>query len=251
MFVMIIIRLYQRRKRLNIKRLKFYLNSYFKLNILLFIIFFIGCGHQNNIKLGQNYYKMALAEISDPKISKQHSYKKALFYLDNALSQEERPEFLAFKATLLFELGYSVLGEQFFDLALDRVKDSRLASEILNNKACLLAQSGMLNNENNKIDTAQNIWKDLELNKDYLTPEVSLFNQSKIFVYKNEYKLAQEKLEKAITIAPNYLDAHYYLALVSYNLSDIEYAKKEVETVLFLYPEHKSALRLKGILQNI
>lgn len=233
------------------KKLKFYLICYFKFNILLLTVFFSSCGRKNNIKLGQNYYNMALAEISDPKISKQYSYKKALFYIDHAIAQEERADFLAFKATLLFELGYSSLGQQLFDLALDRVKNSRLASEILNNKACLLAQSGMLNDENDKIANAQNIFRKLELDENYLTPEVSLFNQSKIFVYKNEYKLAKEKLEKAISIAPNYLDAHYYLALVSYNLLDFERTKKELEAVLFLYPEHKSALRLNAILKNI
>lgn len=233
---------------MNIKRFKFQLNAFF---VCFFIFFISGCGKQKNNKLAQNYYKMAMEELSDMKNGKEYSCKRAIDFVDMAISLDDKPEYLAFKATLLFELGYDEIGENFFDNALSKTKNEKLRCEILNNKACLLAQVGMFNNDNSKVDYAFNTWQDLIYNKDYLTPEVAYFNQSKFYIFKNNYELAKEKLLRSIEISPNYIDAHYYLALVYYNLSDIRAAKNEIQTVLYLFPEHKSAKRLQQILDKL
>ncbi|MBD3273517.1 tetratricopeptide repeat protein [Candidatus Dependentiae bacterium] len=229
---------------MNIKSLKFY--------IFVFLLFFLyGCGKRKTNKLAQNYYKMAVLELQDQKTSKEYSYKKALDYIDKSLEIEEKSEYIALKGTILFELGYESFGENLFDQALEKTDDPKLKCEILNNKACLMAQVGMYKDQGLKIGLALDIWKKLENDKDYLTPEVSLFNQSKVFVFNNDYNNAKKKLEKAVQISPNYLDAHYYLALVNYNLSDYVSAKNELDTVLFLYPDHKGAQNLKRIMQKI
>ncbi|MBU4270071.1 tetratricopeptide repeat protein [Candidatus Dependentiae bacterium] len=233
---------------MNIKRFNFHLNAFF---VLFLLIFIVGCGKQENKKLAQNYYKMAIEEVQDTKNGKEYAYKKAIDYIDEALKIDQKTEYLAFKATLLFELGYDELGDSLFDIALQKTKDEKLKCEIFNNKACLLAQVGILNHDNDKIDYAFNIWQNLINNKDYLTPEVALFNQSKVYVFKNDYELAKNKLLKAIQLSPNYIDAHYYLALVYHNLSDIKAAKNEINTVLYLFPEHESAKRLMQILKNL
>ena len=233
---------------MNIKRFKFQLNAFF---VLFFIFFIAGCEKQKNNKLAQNYYKMAMEELADIKNGKEYSCKRAIDFVDMAINIDEKPEYLAFKATLLFELGYDEIGENFFDNALSKTKNEKLRCEILNNKACLLAQVGMFNHDNGKVDYAFNVWQDLIYNKDYLTPEVAYFNQSKFYIFKNNYELAKEKLLRAVEISPNYIDAHYYLALVYHNLSDIQAVKNEIQTVLYLFPEHKSAKRLEQILQNL
>lgn len=209
------------------------------------------CSKQKTNKIAQNYYKMAILELQEGGGDRQYSYKKALYNIEKALEVEEKSEYLALKGTLLFELGYDSLGESLFDKALLNADDSKLKCEILNNKACLFAQVGMFNKQDFKVNQALDIWQKLERDKDYLTPEVAFFNQSKIFVYKNDYKNAKEKLQRAVQISPNYLDAHYYLALVHYNLLDTIAAQSELDAVLFLYPEHKGALNLKRIIQNI
>jgi tetratricopeptide (TPR) repeat protein len=229
---------------LNIKSYKF-------IFLFLLTILFFGCGKQKDNKLAQNYYKLALVELQDQDNNRLYSYKKAIEHIENAIRIEEKPEYLAFKATLLFELGDDLFGETLFNLALSKAQDSKLKCEILNNKACLFAQVGMYNEQSFKVNNALEIWEKLEADKDYLTPEVSLFNQSRVYIYKNDYQTAKDKLLKAVKIAPNYLDAHYYLALVFYNLSDNISAQNQLDTVLYLYPEHKGAQNLKKIIQNI
>ncbi len=229
---------------MNIKSFKFYL-------FILFVPFFVGCGKQKTNKFAQNYYKMAILELQEQKSGKQYSYKTALGYIDEALRIDEKSEYLALKATVLFELGYDTFSERLLEQALLKTDDPKLKCEILNNKACLFAQVGMYNKQDFKISQALDIWEKLQDDKDYLTPEVSLFNQSKVLVFNNDYKNARTKLEKAVHISPGYLDAHYYLALVDYNLTDYIAAQSELDTVLFLYPSHKGAQNLKNIMQNI
>ncbi|KKP24719.1 MAG: hypothetical protein SZ59_C0001G0037 [candidate division TM6 bacterium GW2011_GWF2_28_16] len=220
----------------------------FFLNILFFLP---SCNKQKNNKLAQNYYKMALVELQDQRDLNNYSYKKALEYVNLALNLNTTPEYLALKATLLLELADENVALEFFDAALINTKDNKLKCEILNNKACLQAQIGMLSKNENLINSSILIWQDLTKNKDYLTPEVALYNISKVNAYNNNYINAKQNLEHAIKLAPNYLDAHYYLALINYNLSDFNAAKREIDSVLFLYPEHKNALQLKSLIQKI
>lgn len=233
---------------LNIKMFKTLLNI---VNIIIFLFFLPNCNKQKNNKLAQNYYKMALVELQDQKDLNNYSYKKALEYVNLALNLYTAPEYLALKATLLLELADENVALEFFDAALLNTKDNKLKCEILNNKACLQAQVGMLSKNENLIYSSIAIWQDLAKNKDYLTPEVALYNISKVYAYNNNYISAKQNLERAIYLSPNYLDAHYYLALINYNLSDFNAARREIDSVLFLYPEHKNALQLKGLIQNL
>ncbi len=219
--------------------------------ILFFILFFMGCGKQKQRALAQNYYKMAFVELQDQKNINQYSYKKALEYINLALGIQNNPEYMALKATILLRLGYEDLAKNLFEDALLNTNNEKLRCEILNNKACLFAQIGIANNDNNNINFAMTAWDNLIKNKDYLTPEVALFNQSKIFVSRGDFIAAKYKLQETLYHAPAYLDAHYYLALVNYNLSDFNAAKREIDSVLFLYPEHRDAFQLKSLINNI
>lgn len=212
-------------------------------------IFFVGlllssCAKQKNEALAKNYYKLAMLELSEcsDDVSKA-SYKKSLHYLNQALEYDKQPRYLALKATLLFELGQHEQSCTAFDQALASCSNQRLKTEILNNYACLHAQKGDANK-------ALKIWQALESNQHYLTPEVALVNQGRVFVQREDYQSAQHCLTRATKMSPNYLDAHYYRALVAYRTGDISLAKNELSTVLFLEPRHSAAASLLSYLSS-
>jgi tetratricopeptide (TPR) repeat protein len=223
-----------------------------KFCLFIFILLFLGCTKERNHELAQTYHKLAMVELIDGE-GGEYAYKKALGHINTSLKHEVRPEYLALKGTILFKLNQDEAGCDFFDEALKIAKlnmDLALKADILNNKACLLAKIGMQKPEKNKVDEALKIWDKLQNDKNYLTKEVALFNQSKIYIFQGNYQKAKQALHKAICVAPNYMDAHYYLASVAFTLRDFALAKNEVATVLYLQPGHKGAEELNNILQN-
>jgi Tfp pilus assembly protein PilF len=209
------------------------------------------CGKKKNSELARTYYKMSLLEINQDESQRNDgSYKKALGHIDKALDHDKKAEYLALKATILFKLGQEKEGYEYFEKALQLDVDPQVRAEILNNKACLLAHVGMKENNHEKIDTAIHIWDDLKNNKDYLTPEVSFFNQSKVYIFKNNPEKAKENLLASVSLSPSYVDAHYYLAYVAHQLNDVSLAKDHVKIVLFLEPEHQGAVQLQESLQK-
>lgn len=209
---------------------------YFYFCLPVFVLIFSNCGKKSNKSLAQNYYKLSMLELGSEDESPE-TIKKALNYIDLALNQNDDTKYLALKASLLFKLGQIEECSYLFKQILSKDIDLRLKAEVSNNYACLLAQTG-------KTDVALEIWSKLESDKDYLTPEVAFFNQSKVYFEKNDLKKAKEKLLKAVFLEPSYIDARYYLSQVFIKLRDFGSAKKELSTVLFLAPEHSEAKKL-------
>ena len=205
---------------------------------ILLLVIFPQCARRRNEGLASQYYKMSLLELS-PDCSNRASCRKSLKYIDQALEQEENPRYLAHKATLLFLLGDEVASSAAFDLALKRADGPAMRAELSNNYACLLAKSG-------KRSEALGIFKKLEGDKYYVTPEVALVNQAKIYCDRGDYELAKRKLARAIEFASEYIDAHYYLGLVCFMLKDFDSARGRVDRVLSLEPSHVGAKRLLG-----
>lgn len=199
-------------------------------------IFINSCGKKKNTKLAQTYFKLSMLELSSPSPAEQN-YRQALLNIEKAIECEQKPEYLALKATLLFNLAYYKESQQTFKQALAISKDPYVKADILNNFACLLVQS-------NKKDDALKIWHNLQQDKDYLTPEVAFVNEGKYWFDNNQYKKSQECFIKAINIAPQYVDAHYYLAVCAHKSNDLSLAKNELGTVLYLEPEHSPAKNL-------
>ena len=107
-----------------------------------------------------------------------------------------------------------------------------LKGEVLNNYACILAQ--------NKQETeALAIWHNLVNDEYYLTPEVAYVNQGKVYGAAHDYPKAKESFLKAIQLAPDYLDAHYYLAALAQEHGDTSLAKKTISDALYLEPGNK------------
>ena len=211
--------------------------------VILAFSFLSSCGKKENVRLAQNYYRLAMLELTDTNYSV-HTYKKALQLIDQALEYEQKPQYQAFKATLLFKLGHMVESECFFKKALSHCTDPHVKAEIVNNYACLLAQAKRTNE-------ALALWNELETNKSYLTPEVACVNQGKLALEGKNYEKAHTHFLKALSLAPEYLDAHYYAALTAYQLHDRSFAYNEVKTILFLEPKHEGAQKLGQVLGGI
>jgi tetratricopeptide (TPR) repeat protein len=208
---------------------------------LLILLFCISCSKQKrNIKLAENYYKLALCELSD-RIDNHFSYKKSLDYINKALQEQKKAEYLALKGTILCEM-------KFYKESLITLKESLLIcqnpylkTEILNNYACTLASQG-----NNK--KALSLLQKLTKNQFYLTPEVAHINTGKIYLKNRNYKKAQEYFMDAIKLEPDFIDAYYYAGIAAYNLGDKGQARNFCKTLLFITPEHQGA---KNLLKNI
>ncbi len=205
------------------------------MKILMFVLTIAfglsSCARKKNKELAHNYYKLAMLELSEDQRSDVVS-KKALEQVDKALELFPDPRYLALKATLLFELNYIQESKHFFEMALKGASGNcRLKAEVMNNYACVLAEA-------HEPEKALLVWRQLEIDKDYLTPEVSMVNQAKLFVKKGDLDMAKTILLRAVKIAPLYVDAHYYLALLGLKTNDRLLAKDELNTLTFLEPSH-------------
>lgn len=208
--------------------------------LLVLLCQFPACGKKNNKKLAQNYYKLGMTELST-KIETPGqeilAYKQALSYIDKALEQETTAEYLACKATLLFKLKNSEQAKILFTQALQEKMPLPLKNEILNNYACLLAQ-------NNQEEEALRIWQKLVNDEYYVTPEVAYVNQGKVYEAKQKYHEAKECYSKALALAPDYLDAHYYLTTIAQKQGDTSLAEQTITQAYSLDPSNKGILML-------
>lgn len=200
------------------------------------VIFFASCGKKENSKLADAYFRMSFLELSDESDT-EHAIKRALAAVNQALAHHQRPEYHAFKATLLFKLGSYDQSESCFKRALALKPTETLRAEIMNNYACLLAQSG-------QVTRAQEIWTTLKANTAYQTPEVAWVNLGKTYIQAKDFGRAHEVFAKATQLSPSYVDAHFYLAATALELGQDVCAQRELATVLALEPEHRAAIDL-------
>lgn len=211
-----------------------------KIVIYLFFIisgFFIGCSKNKNENLARNYYQLALVELEDNS-NPTLSYRKSLRYVDDAINNSSLPFYKSFKASLLLLLGEYNEAISLYKSLLNLNLDLSALADIKNNYACALAQTGNINE-------ALEIWNQLIVDKNYLTPEVACFNKAKTFILNKDYLSSKEYLLKALSIDQNYVDAHFNLALISfYHLNDLKLANVAIKKALILDPEN---IRIKDM----
>lgn len=189
-------------------------------------------------KLAQSYFKLAYVELTDAQATAYH-YKKALSYIDQALAIHADARYQGLKATLLFTLRQYDESRVFYELALADCSDLTLKAELSNNYACLLAHQG-------QHERARELFLQLSTDRHYLTPEVALVNLGKIDIERAAYTSALGYFQRAIALAPEYLDAHFYVAMAAHLNHDDGLAKQEVSTILYVDPENKAALSLQA-----
>lgn len=188
-------------------------------------------------KLAADYYKMSMLDLEDGGEGEQH-YRKALAHIDIAITQERNPLYLAQKATLLFLLGSVDESVRYFNEALALPMAEGVRAEMLNNYACALAKGGDRHR-------ALELFKQLEHDKNYLTPEVALVNQAHIYYEEKKFVTAKEKLLAAINFAPDYLDALYYLGVVCYRAGQYKESLQALDKTIQLESTHEGAIALR------
>jgi tetratricopeptide (TPR) repeat protein len=215
------------------------------LNPLIWCLLLASCGggKQNNQQLAQTYFKMAFADMAEDNTTSLPS-KHALVNINKALECNERPEYYAFKGTILFKLGDYEQSDVCYQQALACQPDAMLRAEISNNRACLLAQ-------HKKFAPAQEVWQALIRDTSYQTPEVAWVNLGKMYVEEKKHQEAKNAFEHAIALAPSYVDAHFYLGIVERELGDRQYARREADLVLKMEPEHYGAHMLMASMDKI
>ncbi|MCK4265525.1 hypothetical protein KAW80_04175 [Candidatus Babeliales bacterium] len=214
------------------------------LRILVFLSltsFFTGCSRKGSGRLAENYYKLSLDYLEGGSLQ---GYKQSLYYLDKAILNNSQGNYYALKATLLLRLGKEDEAEDAFKESLSKDMNSKVKADVLNNYACLLA-------EQDRGGEAYSLWQKLSRSKHYMTPEVALFNQGKLLILQKKYLMAKNKLLEAALYAPDYVDAHYYLAVLADRyLRDYKLAKQETDLVLYLEPSHSGARALLKIISK-
>jgi len=212
--------------------------------IFLITLFFSNCSKKNqNKKLAFNYYKMSILDL-ETEILCERNYKNSLQNIEKAIIEDpENAYYLAHKATVLFLINKTDESEKVFKQALSIKSEPTTKPEILNNYACLLARSG-------KTEQALKTFELLENDKNYLTPELALVNQAKIYSERKDYQVAKTKLAQAIQNAKDYVDAHYYLGVVSFLTKDFETSRQAIEKTILLDPTHNKARDIYAMLEK-
>ena len=198
------------------------------------LAFFGGCGKKNNTKLAKTYFKTAFMELAEDRKGNAR-LQAALQQINLAIEQSAQPEYLALKATILQYQGHTRESISFFNKALALPMEPGLKAQIMNNFACVLAQSG-------EPVKAKTIWQDLAASTWYPTPEVAWVNLGKMHLEDNDPVRAKEAFKTAATLAPQYVDAHFYMAVAAQAAGQKAAAVEGLEAVLKLEPEHKQAL---------
>jgi Tfp pilus assembly protein PilF len=200
--------------------------------------------HKDKKTLARTHFKMALLDLSEQSpLSKTHA--KALANINKAIDLDEKAEYCALKATILLEENQLKESDVWFKRALDIETDETIRSEIMNNYACFLAQTG-------KQDEAKRTWERLLSGTSYQTPEVAFVNLGKMYMSEHKWDEAQRMFTKAANESPSYTDAHFYRGLTLYHLSRQKQddkklaaeAGEEIKVVLALEPTHSGANQL-------
>jgi type IV pilus assembly protein PilF len=211
---------------------------------LFIIIFFVGgCAKkQNNKKLADTYFKMALYELGQETVDAA-ACQRALAHLSQALTEHEAAQYYGLQATILMNLGHFDQSEQSFKKAFACKAPVEVVAQINNNYACLLAQRGNTAQATDLLNKVIN-------NPLYATPEVAWVNLGRLALDQNDTAKAYTSFSNALLLAPDYVDAHYYRALTAYQQGKAKLCQRDLSAVLRQVPYHEGACALLTLLKK-
>lgn len=217
------------------------MNNKFIFLLVVTIIIFTNCCKKKNIYLAKNYYEQSLIEAEDK------NYKKALQLLDQSIALYSIPQAFALKATLFYQIKeFSESLKLLKKIIDDKNTLPSLKCDVMNNYACTLLAL-------KQHAQAEEIWKQLSIDKNYLSPEVAFFNLGLLSLNNTDNKQLHTSyyyFNKAIESAPGYIDAYFYLAKTLIYLQEYDKCKKILIFLLKLQPEHEQARVILRELKN-
>ncbi len=223
------------KKRVDMKKRIFFIG--------MISLFFVGCGKKQPPPSADFWYKQSL-QVLQLEQSGDVAWRKALGSLEQALALDnKKSEFWALKGSLLLLLGMPQLSIDAFDRALQLAASPAKRAEALNNYACTLAELG-------HEDQAFAKWQEALATPSYLTPEVVYCNQGQYWLRKNDFDKALAAFDRAVNLAAEYSDAHFYRAVALFYLKRYAQAHDAVVTLLAFDPCYKPAQALKQELVN-
>ena len=165
---------------------------------------------------GRENYKLALAELTG-KEQTQGVLRRALDYAQRAVAHDQQYQYQALVGTLLLKLGSYPGAIKIFQELIEQLSGkaefAALNAEIKNNLACAFMSNG-------DAQKALWLWQELVADCAYTTPEVALLNQAKWYLNSQEYETALTRAQDATAAAPDYIDAHFFTALIALKLQD-------------------------------
>ncbi len=171
---------------------------------LVIVLFGVGCGRRTDVEGAKTHYRLAMVELQHAG-NDERSWRAALAHLDQSLAKHEMVEVLATKAHMLVMLKQFDQAISCFESILQHEAAGRRRCDIENNYACALAAAG-------RAEDAHKIWGRLCTGGDYLTPEVAFVNRGRAYLQEGDVPQAKRMLAEAVSIAPDYVDARYYLS---------------------------------------
>lgn len=211
-----------------------------KIILISISLFLTSCSKRNNVNLAKNFYEQSIVEAQDGKL------KNALQIINKSLEIKPDPNSYALKATILYQLKeYHESLPIFQKIISDKKILPTLKADLMNNQACALLAI-------HKESEAKLIWEQLISDKNYISPEVAWFNLG-LLEFKesinNKYNVSnllksKEFFTKATSLAPEYVDAYFYLALVLCYLKDYSIAKNLLLHLITISPEHEAGKNL-------
>jgi len=112
-----------------------------------------------------------------------------------------------------------------------------------NNRACILAASG-------RLDDAVRIWNHLENNPSYLTPEYAAFNLGNALFRDGDLKGAEDAYARAVEYNPSFLQARFALARLFSERGLYSLAEKEITVLEELGCGVEKIANLKNLLKE-
>ena len=128
----------------------------------------------------------------------------------------------------------------YFKRALRSPLDPSLRADVLNNYACACATL-------RQYRVAQKQWYALLKNNYYKTPEVACVNLGKLFLVGKDVAKAYVFFRRALTYAPDYVDALFCLAFLAWQRADYHEARTLINAVLARSPYHDLAHKLHSL----
>ena len=207
--------------------------------LLLVLLFFSACGKKKQ-KVSADFLHKQSLQVLQHEQAGEVAWRNALGLLEQALVVDpKKPECWALKGSLLLLLGMPQLSIDAFDRSLQHATMPAKRAEILNNYACTLAELG-------REQEAFAKWGEALAIPSYLTPEVVYCNQGQYWLRKNNFDNALAAFDRAVNLAAEYSDAHFYRAVALFHLKKYGQAHDAVVTLLAFDPQYQPAQALKS-----